>query len=233
VYDVYGASPDAALRGGVQVPLLDPAMLVPAMATVTEHLGFGVTCNLAYEPPYPFARRMSTLDHLTGGRMGWNIVTGYLDSAARAAGFPTQKAHQDRYALADDYMDVVYALWEQSWDDGAVPRDRAGGLYTNPAAVRRITHTGPHYQLDAMHLCEPSPQRTPVLFQAAASSPAPMRNACFSTAPPRRWSPSRWPICAPAPRHGPSWFSSAPRWWWAAHRPRPRRCSPTTPPVPT
>ena len=169
VYDVYGASPDAALRGGVQVPLLDPAMLVPAMATVTEHLGFGVTCNLAYEPPYPFARRMSTLDHLTGGRMGWNIVTGYLDSAARAAGFPTQKAHQDRYALADDYMDVVYALWEQSWDDGAVPRDRAGGLYTNPAAVRRITHTGPHYQLDAMHLCEPSPQRTPVLFQAGAS----------------------------------------------------------------
>ncbi len=169
VYDVYGASPDAALRGGVQVPLLDPSMLVPAMASVTEHLGFGITCNLAYEPPYLFARRMSTLDHLTGGRMGWNIVTGYLDSAARAAGVPAQMAHDDRYALADAYMDVMYALWEQSWDDGAVLRDRAGGVYTNPAAVRRITHAGPHYQLDAMHLCEPSPQRTPVLFQAGAS----------------------------------------------------------------
>lgn len=77
-YDVYGGSPEAALRGAVQVPLLDPLMLLPAMAAVTADLGFGVTCNLAYEPPYLFARRMSTLDHLTRGRVGWNVVTGYL-----------------------------------------------------------------------------------------------------------------------------------------------------------
>src|SRR4051812_11158415 len=86
VYDVYGGSPDAALRHAVQVPVNDPVLLIPAMAQVTEHLGFGVTSTLPYEPPYPFARRMSTLDHLTKGRAGWNIVTGYLDSAARGVG---------------------------------------------------------------------------------------------------------------------------------------------------
>ena len=83
VYDVFGGGPDAALRESVQVPVNDPLLLVPAMAQVTRHLGFGVTANLTYEPPYLFARRMSTLDHLTKGRVGWNIVTGYLDSAAR------------------------------------------------------------------------------------------------------------------------------------------------------
>ena len=70
----------------VQIPVNDPLLLVPAMAYATQHLGFGVTCNLTYEPPYTFARRMSTLDHLTKGRIGWNVVTGYLDSAARGMG---------------------------------------------------------------------------------------------------------------------------------------------------
>ncbi len=169
VYDVHEGSPDAALRGGVQVPLLDPSMLVPAMAAVTHDLGFGVTCNLAYEPPYLFARRMSTLDHLTRGRIGWNVVTGYLDSAARALGYAEQMRHDDRYDLADEYMEGVYALWEGSWRDDAVLRDAAGGTYTDPARVRRIEHDGRQYRIGAVHLCEPSPQRTPVLYQAGAS----------------------------------------------------------------
>ncbi|MGX9964605.1 LLM class flavin-dependent oxidoreductase [Roseomonas sp. F4] len=169
IYDVHGGRPDAALRGGVQVPLLDPVMLVPAMAAVTQNLGFGVTCNLAYEPPYLFARRMSTLDHLTGGRIGWNIVTGYLDSAARALGHDAQMRHDDRYDLADEYMQAVYALWEGSWAEDAVKRDRSSGVYTNAARVRRIRHDGPQYRIDAVHLAEPSPQRTPVLYQAGAS----------------------------------------------------------------
>ena len=169
VYDVYGGTPDAALRGGVQVPLLDPLMVIPAMAAATNHLGFGVTCNVAYEPPYLFARRMSTLDHLTRGRIGWNIVTGYLDSAARALGYDAQMQHDDRYDLADEYMDAVYALWEGSWADDAVQRDAASRTYTDPTKVRRIAHAGRQYQIEAMHLCEPSPQRTPVLYQAGAS----------------------------------------------------------------
>ncbi len=169
IYDVHGGSPDAALRGGVQVPLLDPVLLVPAMAAVTRHLGFGVTCNLAYEPPYLFARRMSTLDHLTNGRIGWNIVTGYLDSAARALGHAEQMRHDDRYDLADEYMQAVYALWEGSWAENAVQRDRERGIYTDASRIRPIHHAGPQYHIDAIHLAEPSPQRTPVLYQAGAS----------------------------------------------------------------
>lgn len=169
-YDVYGGGPDAALRGGVQVPVNDPMMLVSAMTLVTEHLGFGVTANLSYEPPYIFARRLSTLDHLTEGRIGWNIVTGYLDSAARGVGESRQRAHDDRYALADEFLEVVYRLWEESWADDAVRRDRAGGVYADPAKVRRIIHRGQAYTIDAIHLTEPSPQRTPLLYQAGSSS---------------------------------------------------------------
>lgn len=170
VYDVMDGSADAAIRGAVQVPLLDPALIVPAMAAVTSQLGFGITANLSYEPPYLFARRMSTLDHLTQGRIGWNIVTGYLDSAARAMGLERQMQHDDRYDLAEEYMEVVYRLWEESWAEGAVQRDAAGGRFADPALVRRIRHEGRQYRLDAHHLCEPSPQRTPVLYQAGASA---------------------------------------------------------------
>jgi alkanesulfonate monooxygenase len=139
------------------------------MAAVTTHLGFGVTCNLSYEPPYSFARRMTTLDHLTEGRIGWNIVTGYLDSAARGAGKTNQTPHDARYDIADEYMDVVYKLWGLSWEDDAVLEDRAKGLYADPAKIHAVHHHGDNFQLDAIHLCEPSPQRVPVLYQAGTS----------------------------------------------------------------
>lgn len=170
LYDVYAGSPDAALRHAVQAPLNDPLALVPLMAAVTRRLGFGVTCALTYEQPYSFARRMSTLDHLTRGRIGWNIVTGYLDSAARNLGQGRQRDHDERYDLADDYLAVVYKLWEHSWDDDAVRRDKAGRVYTDPAKVRPIRHRGPFYEVPGIHLSEPSPQRTPVLFQAGTST---------------------------------------------------------------
>ena len=171
VYDVHGSSPAPAIAHAVQIPVNDPAMLIPAMAVVTQNLGFGVTANLSYDPPFPFARRLSTLDHLTQGRVGWNIVTGYLDSAARAFGQDRQRPHDARYEVAEDYMQAIYQLWESSWTDQAVKRDRASGLYADPTQVRPIHHHGPHVQLDAIHLCEPSPQRTPVLYQAGASGP--------------------------------------------------------------
>ena len=170
VYDVYGGTPDAAVRHAIQVPVNDPLLVVPAMAAVTEHLGFGVTFSLTYEHPYPFARRMSTLDHLTKGRVGWNIVTGYLDSAARNLGLPQQLAHDARYDLADEYLDVVYKLWEHSWEEDAVRRDKIAGVYADPTKVHNIDHAGTHYRVPGMHLCEPSPQRTPVLYQAGASA---------------------------------------------------------------
>jgi len=169
VYDVHGGSPDPAIRHAVQIPVGDPLLLVPAMAHATRHLGFGVTVNLSYEAPFALARRMSTLDHLTRGRIGWNIVTGYLDSAARAMGRDRQVAHDDRYDIADEYMQAVYKLWEGSWADDAVQADRATGVYADPARVRAVQHAGQHIRMNGVHLCEPSPQRTPVLFQAGSS----------------------------------------------------------------
>jgi len=168
-YDVYQGSADAALRHGVQAPLNDPLALVPLMAQATKHLGFGVTCALTYEHPYTFARRISTLDHLTRGRIGWNIVTGYLDSAARNLGLDRQLSHDERYDLADEYMDVVYKLWEKSWDDDAVVNDKARGVYAEPSRIHPINHEGRFFKVPGFHLCEPSPQRTPLLYQAGTS----------------------------------------------------------------
>ena len=169
VYDIYQGNVDLVLRESVQLPVNDPLMLVPAMAAVTEDLGFGVTVNLSAEAPYIFARRMSTLDHLTGGRIGWNIVTGYLDSAARALGRSAQDEHDSRYDRADDYLELCYKLWEGSWDDDAVVNDKAARLYADPAKVRPISHQGRFYRSEGYHLAEPSRQRTPVLYQAGSS----------------------------------------------------------------
>jgi long-chain alkane monooxygenase len=170
VYDVYGDSPETAIRTGAQAPTLDPFPVVPLMAAVTEHIGFGVTATLTYERPYLLARRFSTLDHLTKGRMAWNIDTGILDSGAKGAGQARLTDHESRYAAAEEFLEVVYALWEGSWADDALVQDRRTRTYTRPDRVRRISHHGEHYDLDAIHLVHPSPQRTPFLFQAGASS---------------------------------------------------------------
>src|SRR6202453_3561558 len=119
--------------------------------------------------PDSSALNFLALDHLTDGRIGWNIVTGYLDSAAKGMGEKGQRGHDDRYEVAEDYMSVVYKLWEGSWADDAVVADVDKGVFTRPDRVRRVRHDGPHYRLDALHLSEPSPQRTPVLYQAGTS----------------------------------------------------------------
>ena len=112
---------------------------------------------------------MSTLDHLTRGRVGWNIVTGYLDSAARNLGLPRQLGHDDRYDLADEYLEVVYKLWEHSWDDDAVRARQGARRLCRSGARAPDRHHGAHYNVPGIHLCEPSPQRTPVLYQAGTS----------------------------------------------------------------
>lgn len=169
-YDVYGQSLDVTLKESIQLPVNDPLLLVSAMAAVTRHLGFGLTANLTYEAPYLFARRLSTLDHLSNGRVGWNIVTGYLDSAARAMGLEQQPEHDRRYDQADEYLQVLYKLLEGSWDDDAVVADRTQRVYARPDKVHKVTHHGEFYDVEGYHLCEPSPQRTPVLFQAGSSA---------------------------------------------------------------
>ncbi len=169
VYDVYQQGIALTASESIQLPVNDPLLLIPAMASVTQHLGFGVTANLSYEAPYPFARRFSTLDHLTGGRIGWNIVTGYLDSAARAMGQTQLAGHDRRYDQADEFLEVSYQLWEGSWEDDAVLADKQRRLYADSSKIHPVRHQGEFYQLEGYHLSSPSPQRTPLLFQAGSS----------------------------------------------------------------
>ncbi len=170
IYDVYNGNGDAAIRQATQVPVNDPLSLIAPMALVTEHLGFGLTASLSFEHPYPFARRLSTLDHLTKGRIGWNIVTSYLESGAKNLGQKAQTEHDARYDYAEEYLEVCYKLWEGSWEEGAVLRDRERRIFSDPSKIHEIRHVGKHFQVPGIHLCEPSPQRTPVLYQAGASS---------------------------------------------------------------
>lgn len=168
-YDVFAGTDEAAIRQGAQIPVNDPLLLVSAMAHATEHLGFGVTTGTGFEHPYPFARRLSTLDHLTRGRVGWNVVTGYLPSAARNLGADDQLEHDSRYDHADEYLTVLYKLWEGSWERDAVLRDRERGIFADPVKVHHIGHRGTHFTVPGVHLSEPSPQGSPVIYQAGAS----------------------------------------------------------------
>jgi FMN-dependent oxidoreductase (nitrilotriacetate monooxygenase family) len=168
-YDGYRAGPETALREAVQIPSNDPLLVIPAMAAVTKHLAFAATFSTTYEPPFAFARRASTLDHLTKGRFGWNVVTSYLPNAARNFGLDDEVGHDDRYEIAEEYLEVLYKLWEGSWDDDAVVRDRERRIYTDPDKVRYIDHAGAFFKVAGPHLTEPSTQRTPVIFQAGSS----------------------------------------------------------------
>ncbi|HEV7565544.1 MAG TPA: NtaA/DmoA family FMN-dependent monooxygenase [Microbacteriaceae bacterium] len=168
-YDVFRDGPETALREGLQSPNIDPLLVIPAMAAVTKRLGFGVTFSTTYEPPFAFARRMSTLDHLTKGRVGWNVVTSYLPNAAHNFGLDGEIPHDLRYQYADEYVDVLYKLWEGSWDDDAVIADRERKIYTDPSKVRYINHVGDRHKVAGPHIVHPSPQRTPVMFQATGS----------------------------------------------------------------
>lgn len=168
-YDIYEGSRDAALRSGMQSPVYDPAVLIPILAHATKDLGFALTENILQEPPYTFARKMSTLDQLCGGRIAWNIVTSFLPGAGRNLGHAGLPSHEERYGRAEDYVAAVYKLWEASWEDDAVLCDRERQVYVDPARVHEISHHGPYYDVVGPHLTAPSPQRTPVLFQAAAS----------------------------------------------------------------
>jgi long-chain alkane monooxygenase len=167
--DVYGGNADETFRQAIHAPLNDPMLAISAMAAVTRNLGFAVTVPTTYEQPYSFARRMTTLDHLTRGRIGWNIVTSAVRSAARNLGLTQQVAHDERYAMAEEFMEAVYKIWEGSWRDDAVILDRANNVYADPSRIRKVAHRGKYYAVPDEFMCEPSIQRTPVLFQAGAS----------------------------------------------------------------
>ncbi|KAJ5739722.1 hypothetical protein N7533_012506 [Penicillium manginii] len=168
LYDTYKGSAEPAIRNAAQYPMGDPVIPISAMASVTKNLGFAITTSTSYEAPYVVAKRFSTLDHLTGGRFGWNIVTSWKESAAKAVGLPLVE-HDKRYEIADEYLTVLYKLWEGSWGEDALKEDAETGIYTDPSRIKYVHHHGAKFHVDGPHILDPSPQRTPFLFQAGTS----------------------------------------------------------------
>ncbi|MDA3642991.1 LLM class flavin-dependent oxidoreductase [Saccharopolyspora indica] len=169
LYGNYRGNWDIFATEGLQIPSHDPSVMISALGAVTEHLGLAWTSSVIQEHPFTFARRAATLDHLTGGRTGWNIVTSALENAHRNFGLPGLTPHDERYRWADEYVEVVYKLLEGSWEDDALRRDKAAGVHADPAKIHKIHHRGERYSVEGPHLVAPSAQRTPVLFQAGTS----------------------------------------------------------------
>ncbi|NPD16047.1 LLM class flavin-dependent oxidoreductase [Xinfangfangia sp. D13-10-4-6] len=170
-YDVYNGNNDGAIRNGAQIPVNDPIQLAAPIALATQHLGIGITASTSFEHPYTFARRIATADHHTKGRVGWNIVTSYLESGAKNIGQGGLKKHDNRYEVASEYLEVIYKLLEGSWEEDAVRRDADGRIFADPAKVHEIGHKGKYFEVPGYGLTEPSPQRTPLIYQAGASGP--------------------------------------------------------------
>ena len=162
--------PPVALAKAVQFPRADPMMIIPALAAATETLGLVVTVSTTIEKPPLVARKFATLDHFTHGRIGWNIVTGAGQNASSRLFGETMVAHDKRYEIADNHVDLSLHLWEGCWDDDGLVVDRAGGVYADPSKVREISHEGPYFSAKGVLTVPPGPQRTPTLFQAGASS---------------------------------------------------------------
>jgi len=158
------------VENGLQIPSNDPMVLMSALAVNTKHLGLAFTAAPLQEHPFNFARRISTLDHISKGRIAWNMVTSSSENAFRNFGYEGLVPHDERYRWLDEYVDVLYKLWEGSWDEGALIKDRESGIYADPTKVHKINHVGKYYKVEGPHLVSPSPQRTPLLFQAGAST---------------------------------------------------------------
>ncbi|GLB03408.1 hypothetical protein AtubIFM57258_007986 [Aspergillus tubingensis] len=169
-YDTYEGKLDECIRRAAQWPVTDPTIPISAMAAVTKNLAFGITASTSFEPPFLLAKRFSTLDHLTNGRIGWNIVTSWKKAAFKAIGLDTPIEHDERYRQADEYLRVLYKLWESSWAPDALNPDPENDSYVDPDKVRQINHKGKYFTLNTRHIVDPSPQRTPFLFQAGTSA---------------------------------------------------------------
>jgi FMN-dependent oxidoreductase (nitrilotriacetate monooxygenase family) len=167
---------DPAGRDGAFFPAYDPLLAAGIIASHTTDLGIVVTVPTTWTHPYRVVRSFSTLDHLSRGRAGWNIVFSNTPAAARAYGREGPLTSDEYYALADEFIDVAYKLWEGSWDVGAVVADKDARVYVAPGTVHGVEHAGEHFTIDAANYVDPGPQRLPVLAQASATA----RGAAFA-----------------------------------------------------
>ncbi len=161
---------EEAAKSGNNFPKNDPTAYISALAISTKNISFGITCSTLSEHPYHFARRYATLDHITGGRMGWNVVTSFLPSAGRQLTDNNELPQKElRYAKADEYLQVFYELLLSSWRDDGLVYDKEAGVFSDPDAIREINFDGNYYKVPGPQITEPSPQRIPVIIQAGAS----------------------------------------------------------------
>ena len=147
---------------------LEPIVALAAIAPVTSKIGLIATASTTYTEPFNLARQFGSLDHISHGRVGWNIVTSWLAAAAGNYGGSSQIGHADRYTQGEEFMSVVKALWD-SWAEDAVLDDRAGGRYANPERIRPIDHLGEQYRVAGPLNLPRTPQGRPVLVQAGSS----------------------------------------------------------------
>ena len=163
--------PDVVVREAVQFPVHDPLTLVSGLAATVDRLGFVVTASTTSEQPYLLARRFASLDHLTRGRIGWNVVTSDMQTAlVKLLGANDVTPHDRRYDRAEEFVDLTLKLWEGGWSDDPFIVDKQSRVFTDLSKVHRVTHDGDFYSLDGYFPVSPSPQRTPTLFQAGAST---------------------------------------------------------------
>jgi long-chain alkane monooxygenase len=165
---LHGGNSADQIRYATQFPCHDPVSLVSYLSAVAKKLGFAVTMSTTFYPPFLLARTLSTLDHLTKGRIGWNIVSSHASGEARNFGLDVLPPHDERYERADEYMEACYALWN-SWEDDALVIDMERQVYADPAKVHRVDFAGRWYKTQGPFTVIPSPRRRPFLFQAGQS----------------------------------------------------------------
>ncbi|MBF0816584.1 NtaA/DmoA family FMN-dependent monooxygenase [Microbacterium paludicola] len=166
----FGGSHDHAMSHGFLFPNNDAIIVATAMAAATENLSAIFTSSLIQNHPFEFARLASTLDHLVDGRMGWNVVTSALENSFKNVGYDALPSREERYARADEFLEVVYKLWEGSWADDAVIADVETGVWSDPSRIRKIDHKGRSFSTEGPHQSQPSPQRTPFLATPGGST---------------------------------------------------------------
>src|ERR1700712_1662552 len=155
-------------RSGYEIVEMEPMTLLPALAAVTQHIGLVSTASTTYNEPYNLARRFSSIDHVSNGRAGWNIVTTAGVDAAQNFGLDDVPAHRQRYERASEFLDVCLKLWD-SWEDDFLIGDKVSGKFADGDKIHRIDHQGQFYRVRGPLNVPPSPQRHPLLVQAGSS----------------------------------------------------------------
>ena len=161
--------PEGSLCRSAQTVELEPLTLLSAIATHTSHIGLVATASTTYNEPFHIARKYASLDHISGGRAGWNIVTSWSDEEARNFDRDKHLDYDTRYDRAAEFVQVVTGLWD-SWEDGALVRDKASGLYFDPEKMHVLNHRGKHFSVRGPLSSAPTPQGRPVLVQAGAAA---------------------------------------------------------------